>query len=224
VTDPVPIVEFDRLIQRVGAKTILDTGVDSRRLMPGEVALCVGVSGAGKSTLLTLLAGLALPREGTIAVSGTRWSALSEAQRDQHRARYVGYLPQREHLLGTLNVLDNVLLPRYFLTRTRTALDGTHALRLLHALDVAEHAWASVSALSRGQSQRVCLARALINSPALLLADEPTANLDDASAQRVVERLLTHAQRARAALIIATHDARIAAHIPTAQRWELIPC
>jgi putative ABC transport system ATP-binding protein len=219
-----PILSFNRIVQSIAGKTILDTRDGGRELARGELALCVGPSGSGKSTLLTLLSGLSLPSEGQVRVCGTAWPELSEAQRDQHRAQHVGYLPQREHLLSTLNVLDNVLLPSYFYSRNTNPAQRERARALLAALDVAQCETQAPGTLSRGQSQRVCLARALVNAPALVLADEPTANLDDESARRVVQLLIEHTRSANAALVIATHDARIAQIVPTAQLWRLTPC
>jgi putative ABC transport system ATP-binding protein len=219
-----PILRFDRLVHRAGGRAILDTQAGERTLQRSESALCVGPSGAGKSTLLSLLAGLTLPSEGAIEIGGTSWASLTEAARDQHRAQHVGYLPQREHLVPTINVLDNVLLPAYFLHRNISTTQRERAHALLKNLDVETCANQAPRTLSRGQSQRVCLARALINAPALLLADEPTANLDDESANRVLKLLTEHARTANAALVIATHDARIARFVPTPQLWTLNPC
>ncbi len=209
---------------RAGGRTILDTGDESRRLRAGEVALLMGPSGAGKSTLLSLIAGLSLPASGEVRVAGQPWNALSERARDQHRAAHVGYMPQREHLLGTLNAFDNVLLPAYFLHGTVAQAAHTRALQLFDLLGISACAGKPVAALSQGEAQRTCLARALLNAPALILADEPTGNLDDSAAARVIDLLTEQAAEAGAALVVATHDARIRLKVPSAQLWTLTPC
>jgi putative ABC transport system ATP-binding protein len=217
-----PVLSFDAIEHAYTGKTVLRTAFAPQDLNAGEIALLMGPSGSGKSTLLTLFAGLLLPTQGTISVSGVAWNTLSETARDTHRAKTIGYLPQTAHLLPTLNVIDNILLPHYF---AKTEGDGNaRAQQLLGALNLSHRSHARVQTLSQGETQRVALCRALINQPALILADEPTANLDDASAARAAEMLVNAAREHGAALVIATHDVRVKNAIPTARIWPLSPC
>ena len=183
---------------------------------PGEVAALWGPSGSGKSTLLSLIGGLLAPDEGTIRVTvadGTGGHrelgvhALSEAERVRYRRRHVGFVFQFLNLLPTLTVEENVLLP--------LELNGTPelapvALGRLARLGIADKRSRFPETLSGGEQQRVAIARALAHAPPLVLADEPTGNLDEANAERVADCLWEQVRDAGAALVIATHNARIA--------------
>jgi putative ABC transport system ATP-binding protein len=186
-------------------------GLDAFELGAAEQALVVGPSGCGKTTLLHLIAGLLSPRAGRIAVAGQDLAALSPAQRDRFRGRHVGVVLQQFHLLPALTALQNLLVAQ---SVVGLAVDRAHAQATLAALGVAECAHASAHRLSVGQQQRVASARALVNRPSLLLADEPTSNLDDESCEAVASLLLDAAQREGASLLIATHDHRLKARIP----------
>jgi putative ABC transport system ATP-binding protein len=217
-----PVLSFNAIEHAYAGKTVLRAAFAPQDLNAGEIALLMGPSGSGKSTLLTLFAGLLVPTKGSISVSGVAWNTLSETARDAHRAKTIGYLPQTAHLLPTLNVIDNVILPHYFAKNAGDA--SARAQRLLDALNLNPRSHARVQTLSQGETQRVALCRALINQPALILADEPTANLDDASAARAAEMLVNAAREHGAALVIATHDARVKHAIPAARMWTLTPC
>jgi putative ABC transport system ATP-binding protein len=184
----------------------------------GGVLLLRGRSGAGKSTWLSLVAGLLTPSAGELVVAGQPLPTLTRVQRDAWRARYVGFLPQKLHLSPALSVAGNLGLA-YFAAglpedhgAIRTALD---------ALGVVELAARRPAQLSGGQAQRVALARAVLLNPKVILADEPTASLDDAAAQDALALLQATAQRCGATLVIATHDARVRQALPTAQLLEL---
>ncbi len=216
------VLTFDPIEHAYAGKTVLRAAFAPATLRMGEIALLMGPSGSGKSTLLTLFAGLLLPSQGTISVGGVSWRTLTETARDTHRAKTIGYVPQTAHLLPTLNVFDNVLLPSFF---AKTPGDvRARALALLAASGLAHRSLARIHTLSQGETQRVALCRALINQPALLLADEPTANLDDASAARAAQLLVSAAREQGAALVIATHDSRVKSAISDAQLWILTPC
>jgi putative ABC transport system ATP-binding protein len=178
-------------------------------LPAGRVLLLRGASGSGKSTLLALLAGLLSGHEGQLRVDGTELATLSAAQRDAWRGRTIGFLPQRLHLSQALDVRRNVALALW----AQGGLNPTAATRVdavLHQLGVAELATRRPHQLSGGQAQRVALARALVTRPRLLLADEPTASLDDEAAIRALDALDRGALAVAATLLIATHDRRIA--------------
>lgn len=175
-------------------------------LMQGEQALVIGPSGSGKTTLLHLLAGLLHPQRGEVTVAGVALSGLSPAALDHFRGRHIGFVPQRLHLIGALSALENLLLAQYLAGKKQ---NPPQALALLESLGLTPKANAKPHRLSQGQAQRLAIARALINQPGVLLADEPTANLDDQNAQTVCDLLQTQARAFGATLLIATHDRRL---------------
>lgn len=176
------------------------------RVPQGAALVLRGNSGSGKSTLLALAAGLLVAIQGSIEVAGQNPALLSAPQRDAWRGRTVGFLPQRLHLSDALTVFDNLALA-YFAIGQPT--DKAQILRSLEALGVADLAQRKPHALSGGQAQRVALARAVLMQPRVILADEPTASLDDAAARDAVMLLAQAAQRCQATLVVATHDARV---------------
>lgn len=177
------------------------------RLDDRDLLLLRGASGSGKSTLLALLAGLLAPTEGRMEVDGTPLHRLGARERDAWRARQVGVLPQRLHLSESLSVADNLALAGW--AAGDVAVGRERILAALAQLEIAHLAPRRPHELSVGQAQRVALARALLRGPRLLIVDEPTASLDDASALAVIE-LLRRAVRGRGAtLVLATHDRRV---------------
>ncbi|MFI9008066.1 ABC transporter ATP-binding protein [Actinosynnema sp. NPDC053489] len=174
----------------------------------GEAVAVLGPSGSGKSTLLNLIAGLDRPDRGTVTVDGVRVDALGEAASARHRRARVGLVFQFFNLLDDLTVTDNVVLPARLAGTNRRAA-AERAAELLDRLGVARHADAYPGRLSGGERQRVAVARALVNRPALLLADEPTGALDTASGQDV-GALLTELNAAGQTLVVVTHDLALA--------------
>ena len=177
----------------------------------GTVLLLTGPSGCGKSTWLALAAGLATPASGEMTVAGQSLGDLSKIAADAWRARNIGFLPQQLHLSAALNVQQNLALAQW---AGGLPEDLARIAAALTALGVQDLARRKPSQLSGGQAQRVALARAVLMQPTVILADEPTASLDDASAAAAVNLLLETARRDGATLVIATHDARVAALIP----------
>lgn len=177
----------------------------------GGVLLLRGRSGSGKSTWLALAAGLLGATHGTLTVAGQALGALKPIARDAWRARAVGFLPQKLHLSEALTVEGNLALA-YF--AAGLAQDGAAISRALDALGVADLAQRKPAQLSGGQAQRVALARAVLLSPQVILADEPTASLDDEAARDALDLLKSSAARCGATLVIATHDARVAQALP----------
>ena len=203
---------------RYGAATVLR--VDAWSAGAGEHWLLAGASGSGKTTLLHILAGLTTPTLGTVIVSGADLGTLSGAARDRWRGRTVGIVPQRLHLVGALDVRDNLRLAQYL---AGLPDDPARVGDLLDAVGVADLARRFPRELSQGQAQRVAIARAVVNRPALVLADEPTANLDDAHAARALELLRTQALANGAVLIVASHDARVHPLLPRVYALPLRP-
>ena len=175
-----------------------------------EAALLLGPSGSGKTTLLLALAGLATTFDGTIEVDGVNPASLSAAARDRFRGRQVGFVFQDIHLIAGLSTLDNLLLAPF---AAGVAQDRGRAAALLAELGLADQISQPAQTLSRGQAQRAAIARAMLLRPKLILADEPTASLDDDACQVVGALLLRAARETDAALVIATHDQRLKAMI-----------
>lgn len=172
--------------------------------------LLLGASGSGKSTLLHIISGLLEPTQGEVLINATDLYALPARARDRFRGRHIGIIFQRPHLIRSLNVLDNLALAAVM---AGLPVDHERNLSLLHDLGIAELAKNYPHQLSQGQLQRVSVARALVNKPDLLIADEPTSSLDDENANQVIKMLTTQAKDNGAALIIATHDRRVRDHI-----------
>ncbi len=176
----------------------------------GVTLLLSGPSGCGKSTWLALMAGLVRPTTGQLTVAGQSLATLDAVATDAWRASSIGFLPQKLHLSAALNVRQNLALAQWAagLAENRAAIDA-----VLAALGVAELAARRPAQLSGGQAQRVALARAVLHHPKVILADEPSASLDDEAAANAVALLLATARAQSATLVIATHDARVAAQL-----------
>ena len=175
----------------------------------GERWLVLGPSGCGKTTLLHVIAGLIVPSDGEISVGGKNLETLKNQERDRWRGTHVGIVLQALHLVSHLNVQANLRLAQYL---ARLPQDDARIAETLAALGVADKAARRPAELSQGERQRVAIGRAVVNRPKLLLADEPTANLDDAAAARAVQLLLSQAEQVNATLVVATHDARVKSH------------
>ncbi len=177
----------------------------------GETAAITGASGSGKTTLLHVLGGLDQPTAGRVLYRGQDLYALSGARRAEFRARRVGFVFQAYHLLPELSVLDNVLLPaRSGFGPGRPAALRSRARDLLEQVGLAERATHRPNELSGGEQQRVALARALMNDPELLLADEPTGNLDSQTGAQVLERLFALSSAGKRTLLLVTHNEELA--------------
>jgi putative ABC transport system ATP-binding protein len=202
-----PVIELQQVSKRY------DEGppaVDALTLtvQPGEALAVLGPSGSGKSTLLNLVAGLDRPSAGQVLVEGLRVDTLSETASAKYRRARIGMVFQFFNLLDDLTVADNVLLPAQ-LAGTPRAAARRRAAELLETLGIDRHARAYPGRLSGGERQRVAVARALVNRPALLLADEPTGALDTASGLEVRE-LLGELNRDGQTIVLVTHDLGLA--------------
>jgi putative ABC transport system ATP-binding protein len=187
----------------------------------GERVALVGRSGSGKTTLLNLLSGLIRADFGTVRVDGRELSQMSEAQCDRFRAEAVGYMFQSFHLLDGFTALENVELGASF---ARRKANRQEARDLLEALELGHRMQHLPSELSIGQQARVALARALVGSPDLVLADEPTGALDEATAQTILDLLLSKAKERGVTLVVATHDTKVAAAFDRIVQVEELCC
>lgn len=194
-----------------GARTALVRAVRgvSLDVMTGESVAIVGPSGCGKSTLLYLLGGLERPTAGTVWLAGVQLELLSETRLARLRGHTLGFVFQAFHLVDELTALENVELPTLLAGASPRAA-RVRALTLLEQVGLTDRAQHLPSALSGGQRQRVAIARALANEPAVVLADEPTGNLDSAAANEVL-RLFEQLHASGQTLVVVTHDERIAA-------------
>lgn len=176
-------------------------GIDLE-VVPGELVALLGPSGSGKSTLLNIIAGIDSPDSGTVEVSGRELGAMNERQRTLLRRRDIGFVFQFFNLIPTLTVLENVLLPLELTGRRDVGV----ARSLLERVGLADRGRAFPEELSGGEQQRIAIARALAHEPKLLLADEPTGNLDSATGARVLDLLADLVREHGSAMVIATHS------------------
>jgi putative ABC transport system ATP-binding protein len=186
---------------------------------PGELIAVVGPSGSGKTTLLAMLGGLLTPTEGTLTVGGVDLTALGPGRLARFRRETVGFVFQGYNLLPYLTARRNLLAVSEIGARTngdpREVAD-----RLLHEMGLTERAKAYPSEMSGGERQRVAIARALMNDPALILLDEPTANLDTSRGRQVVEMLQAEVQQRNKTALMVTHDLRMAEYAARTLRIE----
>ena len=172
----------------------------------GEQWLLLGESGSGKTTLLHILTGILKPAKGEVKINGTSVYTLSPKELDKFRGRNVGIIFQRPHLIKSLTIAENLVLAQSFAKLPEDLKRVSHVLESL-GIDAKKNAYPSE--LSQGQLQRVSIARAVINQPSLLIADEPTSSLDDKNAQAVLELLMQQSGLNQATLVVATHDKRV---------------
>ena len=196
----------DGVCRRFGEREVLQ-GV-SFRVRPGEAVALVGPSGSGKSTLLNILGSLDAPDSGTVRLGEIDVPALRGAQQERYRNRQVGFLFQEHHLLPQLGALENVLVPTLGQHGRDAAGRGG---ALLHQLGLDGHERVLPAVLSGGERQRVAIARALVNDPPLLLCDEPTGSLDQASGDELIGLLLELAHERGRTVVVVTHNPEQAA-------------
>lgn len=190
--------------------TVLDGA--NLSLKPGEVVALVAPSGAGKSTLLHIAGLLDTADAGTVSINGTEYSGLSDARRTAARRETVGFVYQFHHLLPEFSAIENVMLPQ-LANATAEAEARDHAMALLTNVGVSARADHRPAALSGGEQQRVAFCRALANRPRVLLADEPTGNLDPATSDTVFNALMDLVRETGLAALIATHNPALAARM-----------
>lgn len=181
-------------------------------IQPGEIVALLGPSGSGKSTMLQAVGLLEGGFGGTIEISGVNASSLPSDGRTELRRNHLGFVYQFHHLLPDFNATENVVLPQMVLDIAREDAE-VRAVELLSALGLGHRLTHRPSQLSGGEQQRVAVARALANRPALVLADEPTGNLDEKTADRVFEEFLALVREEGSAALVATHNERLAARM-----------
>lgn len=172
----------------------------------GEHLLILGESGIGKTTLIQLLAGLIQPQSGNVSLNGIKYQDLNDKQLDQFRGKHIGMVFQRPHFVKNLSVLDNLLLSLYL---SRNKKNKGKAIQLLDKIGLADKLHNKPDELSQGEQQRAAIAMAVVKNPDLILADEPTANLDDKNCEKIAALLKEQATSTNAQLIIITHDQRL---------------
>ena len=202
------MLEIENLSRSFNGRPVL-RGI-SLRLKPGEYVAIIGESGVGKSTLLNLIAGLDRPDGGRLALDGTDYADLNEDALTRLRRDRLGFVFQAFHILPHLSLLQNVALPLWLKGRHGAAADGP-AQQLLDAVGLGDRAASWPRELSGGEMQRVAIARALVHSPRLVLADEPTGNLDPANGAKVLALLGERIRGAGAIGILVTHSREAAA-------------
>lgn len=187
-------------------------------VLPGQRLALLGRSGSGKSTLMNILAGLLLPEQGSVVWQGTDITRLSDAKRVALRRQTIGVVYQFHHLLPEFSAEENVMLPA-MLSGQSVAASTRLAHRLLEQVGLEHRVGHRPGELSGGERQRVAIARALAGNPKVLLMDEPTGNLDEATADQVLSMLVDVSKATETSLVIVTHDRRVAAQ--TDQQFEL---
>lgn len=191
----------------------------SLQVAKGEVVALVAPSGAGKSTLLHIAGLLDTPDRGTVAIGGEDLTKLGDRKRTAVRRNDVGFIYQFHHLLPEFSALENIVLPQLANGIAQSVAED-HALNLLGRVGVAERATHRPAALSGGEQQRVAFCRALANKPKLLLADEPTGNLDPGTSDRVFDALMELVRASGLSALIATHNLELAARMDRTVRLE----
>ncbi len=208
---PSPVLHLDGVTKVYGEVVVTPVlhGLDLK-LYPGEFATLVGPSGSGKSTLLNLIGLLDRPTTGRVLVDGLDTARLDDRALTRLRGMKLGFVFQYHHLLPAFTALENVLLPSYSLSRFPSAEQRERACRLLERIGLGARVHHPATHLSGGEQQRVAIARSLINNPRLLLADEPTGNLDTHAADRIFALLRELREESGACLLVVTHDRRLA--------------
>lgn len=213
MSDPDPILTLSDVRYRWAGARSFGLHIPALSIAPAETVLLLGESGSGKSTMLSLICGTITAQRGAVSVCGSDIAALSAGQRDRFRAEQIGLIFQQFNLLPFASVQDNIALPLQFAPKRRKRAGDitSEALRLCMALGLPTDVMkARAATLSVGQQQRVAAARALIGTPPLIIADEPTSSLDASAQASFLELLFAQSRAHDTALLMVSHDARLA--------------
>ena len=208
-----PIIRIRGLkkVYRVGEERVRALNGVDLDIYPGEFVCIIGRSGSGKSTLLNMMAGLEKPSRGSIVIAGEHLEKMNEKQLVDFRLRHIGFIFQQFNLFPSMTALENVTMPlvyRGVSARKRKAA----ALKMLKDLGLSKHVNHKPSQMSGGQQQRVGIARALVSNPEVIIADEPTGNLDSRTSEEILSLIQAMAKRDNHTLVMVTHDPSVAAH------------
>jgi ABC-type lipoprotein export system ATPase subunit len=219
MTQMLAITDLIKSFPQPGGGELCVLDIANLQVSTGEQVALIGQSGGGKTTLLHLIAGLLVPNSGSIRINGTEITRLSEQGRDRFRASSIGYVFQTFNLLPAFSAIENVKLGMTFGHGVQNA---ARAYDLLGRVGLSDRANYRPRQLSVGQQQRVAIARALAGRPKILLADEPTANVDPASAESVLELIRNTCREEDVSLLMVTHDMEVAAKFDRIERLDEI--
>ena len=184
--------------------------ISDLKINESEKLAVIGPSGCGKTTLLNLISGILIPDQGTLISCGINLNTLNDSQRRAYRISKIGFVFQEFELIEYLNVRENILLP-YFINTTLPLTEGVHARvrELAESMQIDQYLNSRIDRISQGERQRVAICRALLPQPRIILADEPTGNLDPTNKRLIRDLLIEHATKTKAILIMVTHDDRL---------------